>query len=164
LPIKAINHPRSSGVVSLSFALNRDGRGHQWQAPPLGACSPPLALLPMLLLKPVLERLRLPLPSQRTHSLARAPIHQRRRLRFPPPPCNRRRRCRTTPATPLFFSLGSPEAHQARLAAGSRPQSPWEPRLDHTGAPPDPPLLPSFAAVASSSPSSSPASPLNCEH
>jgi hypothetical protein len=92
-PIKAINHPRSSGAVSLSFAPSRDGRGHQWQAPPLGAPSPSLALLPVLLFKPVLERLRLPLPSQRTHSHARAPIHQRRRLGFPPsPPCNRRRR------------------------------------------------------------------------
>jgi hypothetical protein len=90
LPIKAINRSRSSGAVSLSFAPSRDGRGHQWQAPPLGARSPPLALLPVLL-KPVLERLLLPLPSQRTHSLARAPIHQRRRLGFPPPPCNCRR-------------------------------------------------------------------------
>jgi hypothetical protein len=70
LPIKAINHPRSSGVVSLSFARSRDGRGHQWQVPPLGAPSPSLALLPVLLFKPVLKRLRLPLPSQRTHSLA----------------------------------------------------------------------------------------------
>jgi hypothetical protein len=75
LPIKAINHPCSSGVVSLSFAPSRDSRGHQWQAPPLGASSPSLALLPVLLFKPVLERLRLPLPSQHTHSLARAPIH-----------------------------------------------------------------------------------------
>jgi hypothetical protein len=93
LPIKAINHPRSIGAVSLSFAPSRDGRGHQWQAPPLGARSPSLALLSVMLFKHVLERLRLPLPSQRTHSLARAPIHQRRRLGFPPSlPCNRRRR------------------------------------------------------------------------
>jgi hypothetical protein len=70
LPIKAINHPRSSGAVSLSFAPSRDGRGHQWQAPPLGAPSPSLALLSVLLFKPVLEHPCLPLPSQRTHSLA----------------------------------------------------------------------------------------------
>jgi hypothetical protein len=70
LPIKAINHSRSSGAVSLSFAPSRDGRGHQWQVPPLGAPSPSLALLPVLLFKPVLKRLRLPLPFQRTHSLA----------------------------------------------------------------------------------------------
>jgi hypothetical protein len=94
LPIKALNRPRSIGAVSPFLAPSRDGRGHQWQAPPLGARSPPLAILPLALLKPVLERLRLPLPSQHTHSLARAPIHLCRRLGFPPPPSNRRRRRR----------------------------------------------------------------------
>jgi hypothetical protein len=51
-----------------------------------------LRLPPALLFKPVLDRLRLPLPSQHTYSLARASIPQRRRLGSPPPLCKRRRR------------------------------------------------------------------------
>jgi hypothetical protein len=68
------------------LAPSCDGRRHQWQAPPLGARSPPHAFLPLALFKLVLELLRLPLPSQRTNSLARAPIPQHHRLGFPPPP------------------------------------------------------------------------------
>jgi hypothetical protein len=74
LPIKAFNRPGTVGAVSPFLAPSRDGRGHQWQAPPLGARPPSFAFLPVLLFKPVLDGLRLPLPSQHTHSLARAPI------------------------------------------------------------------------------------------
>jgi hypothetical protein len=49
LPIKSINRPRSIGVVSPFLALSRDGRGHQWQAPPPGILLPPVASLPLAL-------------------------------------------------------------------------------------------------------------------
>jgi hypothetical protein len=84
-PIKAINPSLDQLEPLLSLAPSRDGRGDQWQEPPLGACSPPLAFLPLALFKLVLELLRLPLPSQRTNTLARAPNPQHRRLGFPPP-------------------------------------------------------------------------------
>jgi hypothetical protein len=64
---------------------------------------------------------------------------------------------------PSFLLFGFTRGSSSLVCCRSSSQSPWEPRLDHTGAPPDPPLLPSSAAIASSSPSSSPATPLNCE-
>jgi hypothetical protein len=48
--------------------------------------------LPAPLLKPVLDRLRLPLHPQHTNALNQAPIPQCRRLGSPPPPCKRHRR------------------------------------------------------------------------
>jgi hypothetical protein len=73
-------------------AGRRDGRGHQWQAPPLGVRPSPLAFLPLALFKLAHEPLRLPLPLQHPSTRARAPISPRRRLGFPPPPSIRRRR------------------------------------------------------------------------
>jgi hypothetical protein len=67
------------------------------------------------------------------------------------------------PRHPSFLLFGSPGAHQACTAAGCRPWRLLEPRPDHTGAPLGPPPLPSFSAVASPSPSSSPASPSHGE-
>jgi hypothetical protein len=168
LPIKAINRPRSIGVISPFLAPSRDGRGHQWQAPPLGAHSPPLAFLPLALFKPVLERLRLPLPSQHTHSPTRAPIHQRRRLGFPPP----RVPAAVVHSSPLVndhlrrlsfllfgFTRGSSSSIGCRF---SSPEPVGAVIQSHRSAARSA-LLPSFTAVASSSPSSSPATPLNCE-
>jgi hypothetical protein len=63
LPIKAFNRPGTIGVVSPFLAPSRDGRGHQWQAPLLGARPPPFAFLPALLFKPVLDRLQPQFPS-----------------------------------------------------------------------------------------------------
>jgi hypothetical protein len=67
LPIKAFNRPGTIGAVSPFLAPSRDGRGHQWQAPPR---SPPssLRLLPALLFKHALELLRLPLHTQHTNA------------------------------------------------------------------------------------------------
>jgi hypothetical protein len=44
-----------------SFSTECDGRDHQWQAPPLGVRSPPLAFLPLALFKHALELLHSPL-------------------------------------------------------------------------------------------------------
>jgi hypothetical protein len=68
LPIKAFNRPGTIGAVSPFLASSRDGRGHQWQAPPPGARSPPFAFLPALLFKPVIDCLRLPLHPQHTNT------------------------------------------------------------------------------------------------
>jgi hypothetical protein len=68
LPIKAIKHPRSIGGRFPSFAPSRDGRGHQWQAPPPRARSPPLTFFPLALFKLAHKPLRLPLPLQHTNT------------------------------------------------------------------------------------------------
>jgi hypothetical protein len=49
LPIKSSNRPRSNGVVSPFLAPSRDGRGHQWQAPPPGVLLPPVTSFPLAL-------------------------------------------------------------------------------------------------------------------
>jgi hypothetical protein len=56
------------GTFPPFLAPSRDGRGHQWQAPPLGARPPPFAFLPLALFKHALELLRLPLHLQHTNA------------------------------------------------------------------------------------------------
>jgi hypothetical protein len=59
----------------------------------------------------------------------------------------------------LWFARGSPSLHCCRLSS----PAPVGPRPDHTGEPPGPPPLPIFSAIASPSPSCSPASPSHGE-
>jgi hypothetical protein len=54
------------GSLPPSLRPSRDGRGHQWQAPPPGILPPPLTFLSLLLFKLELELLPFPLHSNHT--------------------------------------------------------------------------------------------------
>jgi hypothetical protein len=73
----------------LPLEPSRDGRGHQWQAPPLEVRSPPLAFLPLALFRHALELLHSPFHPQHTTPRTRAQFHRsaasgsrRRRRKF----------------------------------------------------------------------------------
>jgi hypothetical protein len=61
--LRQLTPPSINWSCYLPLAPSRDGRDHQWQAPPLGVRPPPLAFLPLALFKLVFKLLPSPLPS-----------------------------------------------------------------------------------------------------